>query len=81
MIGIYPEIYISSFRMLPAFHQTNEEGSLISLGLYLPKAFKEIKEYLTHPPVQVAPISGKSFLLYVQAMDYSLGGLLAQNYN
>jgi len=43
------------------------------------EAFDEIKEYLTHLPALVAPISGKPFLLYVQAMDHSLGGLLAQN--
>jgi len=38
--------------------------------------FKEIKEYLTH---LIAPVSGKPFLLYVRAMDHSLGALLAQN--
>jgi len=41
--------------------------------------FKEIKVYLTHSPVLVAPVSGKPFLLYVRAMDHSLGALLAQN--
>jgi len=43
------------------------------------EAFEEIKEYLTHPLVLVAPVSGKLFLLYVRAMDHSLGALLAQN--
>ena len=42
------------------------------------KAFKDIKEYLTKPPVLVAPISGKLFLLYVRAMDHSLGTFPAQ---
>jgi len=42
------------------------------------KAFEDIKEYLTKPPVLAAPVSGKSFLLYVRAMDHSLGALLAQ---
>jgi len=42
------------------------------------KAFKDIKEYLTKPPVLVAAISRKLFLLYIQAMDHSLGSLLAQ---
>jgi len=42
------------------------------------EAFEDIKEYLTKPPVLVAPTSGKSFLLYVKAMDHSLGALLAQ---
>ena len=42
------------------------------------KAFENIKEYLIRPPVLVAPISEKSFLLYVRAIDHSLGALLAQ---
>ena len=42
------------------------------------KAFEDIKEYLTKPPVVVAPVSRKSFLLYVRAVDHSLGVLLAQ---
>jgi len=42
------------------------------------EAFKDIKRYLTKPPVLVAPTSGKSFLLYVKVMDHSLGALLAQ---
>jgi len=43
------------------------------------EAFEEIKEYLTHPPVLVAPVSGKPFLLYVRAMDHSLRTLLTQS--
>jgi len=31
------------------------------------KAFEDIKEYITKPPNLVAPISEKSFLLYVRA--------------
>jgi len=42
------------------------------------EAFEDIKRYLTKPPVLVAPTSGRSFLLYVKAMDHSLGALLAQ---
>jgi len=42
------------------------------------KAFEDIKEYLTKPPVLVASILRKPFLLYVRAMDHSLGTLLAQ---
>jgi len=41
------------------------------------EAFEEIKEYLTHLPVLVAPVSGKPFLLYVRVMDHSLRALLA----
>ena len=43
------------------------------------QAFEEIKQYLTNPPVLMAPVSGKPFLIYVRAMDHSLGALLAQN--
>ena len=32
-----------------------------------------------HPPVLAALMLGKSFLMYVRAMDNSLGALLAQN--
>jgi hypothetical protein len=43
------------------------------------QAFEEIKQYLMQPPVLAAPVSGKPFLIYVRAMDHSLGALLAQN--
>ena len=43
------------------------------------QAFEEIKRYLKHPPVLTAPVSRKPFLIYVRAMDHSLGALLAQN--
>ena len=36
-----------------------------------------MKRYLTKPLILVAPTSGKPFLLYVKAMDHSLGALLA----
>ena len=42
------------------------------------KAFEDIKEYPTKPPVLTSPISEKPFLLYVRSMDHSLGALLAQ---
>jgi len=41
------------------------------------EVYEDIKRYLTKPPVLVAPTSGKPFLLYVKAMDHSLGALLA----
>ena len=41
-------------------------------------AFKDIKEYLTKPPVLVAPTLRKSFFFYVRAMDHSLDALIAQ---
>jgi len=42
------------------------------------KAFEDIKEYHIKPPVLISPFSGKSFLLYVRAMNHSLGALLTQ---
>ena len=42
------------------------------------EAYEDIKGYLIKSPVLVAPTSGKPFLLYVKAMDHSLGALLAQ---
>jgi len=41
-------------------------------------AFEDIKTYLTKPPVLVSPVAGKPFLLYIRAMDHSLGALLTQ---
>jgi len=45
------------------------------------KALEDIMEYLTKSLVLVAPISGKSFLLYMWGMNHSLGALLAQKNN
>jgi len=42
------------------------------------EAFEDIKRYLTKPLSLVAPTLGKLFLLYVKAIDHSLGALLAQ---
>ena len=42
------------------------------------EAYEDIKRYLTKPPVLLAPTSEKPFLLYVKAMDHSLGALLTQ---
>ena len=41
------------------------------------KAFEDIKKCLTKPPVPIALILGRSFLLYMRAMDHSLGTLWA----
>ena len=42
------------------------------------KAFEDIKAYLTKPPIMTSPVLGKPFLLYVRAIDHSLGAILAQ---
>jgi len=41
------------------------------------ESYEDIKRYLTKPSVLVSPTWGKSFLLYVKAMDHSVGALLA----
>ncbi|GLT26704.1 hypothetical protein SLA2020_017500 [Shorea laevis] len=41
-------------------------------------AFESIKKYLLHPPILVAPIPGRTLILYIAAQEYSLGALLAQ---
>lgn len=43
------------------------------------EAFDEIKHYPTNLPIQVAPIAGKPFLLYVRTIHHSLGALLVQH--
>lgn len=42
------------------------------------KAFENIKQYPTNPPILAAPISSKLLLLYVGVMDHASGALLAQ---
>ncbi|KAK9929107.1 hypothetical protein M0R45_026215 [Rubus argutus] len=42
-------------------------------------AFDSIKEYLLKPLVLMAPIKGKPLILYIAALEHSLGALLAQN--
>ncbi|XP_028060408.1 uncharacterized protein LOC114264016 [Camellia sinensis] len=42
-------------------------------------AFNSIKEYLLKPPVLMSAIKGKPLLLYITALDGSLGALLAQH--
>jgi len=43
------------------------------------QAFEEIKQCLMLPPVLIAPVSEKSFLIYIRAIDHSLEALLPQN--
>ena len=43
------------------------------------EAFKDIKRYLTNPPVLATPRSNKHFILYTRALDHFLGAMLAQN--
>ena len=45
------------------------------------EAFKDIKRYLTNPPVHAAPMSNKPFILYTRMLDHSLDAMLAQNHD
>ncbi|KAI5338076.1 hypothetical protein L3X38_017347 [Prunus dulcis] len=42
-------------------------------------ALESIKQYLLNPPVLMAPIKGKPLILYIAALERSLGALLAQH--
>jgi len=54
--------------------------SRMLIGLQVWRMFlSNLKEYLTYPPILVAPASRQPFLLYVWVMHHSLGALLAQN--
>jgi len=61
------------------FSRLIKKGVSFIWGDACQQAFEEIKRYLMQPPVLIAPVSGKPFLIYVRAMDHSLGALLAQN--
>ena len=63
---------------MSTIHPAYEKGVSFVWDKACQEAFEDIKRYLTKPPVLVVPTSGKSFLLYVKAMDHSLGALLAQ---
>jgi len=77
--GLNSKIHIESFRTLPSLHQADEEGSLFYLGQYLPRSVRgnQAIPYTTTYPCSFT--LGKPFLIYVQAMDHSLGALRAQN--
>src|SRR4051812_16792327 len=55
-----------------------KKGVSFTLDKPCQDVFEKIKRYLTTPPVLDAPVSRRPFLLYVRAMEHSLGGLLAQ---
>lgn len=42
------------------------------------EAFLGLKEYLAKPPILMAPIPRKKFILYARALDHSMGALVAQ---
>ncbi|CAL9017106.1 unnamed protein product [Prunus brigantina] len=42
-------------------------------------ALESIKQYLLSPPVLMAPIKGRPLILYIAALERSLGALLAQH--
>ena len=60
------------------FTRLMKKGAFFVWDQACQEAYEDIKRSLTKPPVLVAPTSGKPFLLYVKAMDHSLGALLAQ---
>ena len=81
MTGLHQRFISNLSGHCQPFTKLMKKGFLFVRDSTYQEAFEEIKRYLTHPLVLAAPISGKPFLLYVRAMDHSLGALLAQNNN
>ena len=55
-----------------------KEGEEFAWGADQQKALDDIKEYLSNPPVLIAPQPGKSFKMYISAEDDTIGAVLAQ---
>jgi len=68
-----------SIGSLSTFYKVNEKRHLFHRDDACQRVFEDIKEYLIKPPVLIAPISRKLFLLCVTAMDHYLGALFVQN--
>ena len=55
-----------------------KEGEEFAWGADQQKALDDIKEYLSKPPVLIAPQSGKPFKMYISAEDDTIVAVLAQ---
>lgn len=64
---------------MPTIYWTNKERSLIVWDKACKQEFDNINKYLMNPPILMAPVSKKPFLVYVWAMDHTLGAWLAKN--
>ncbi|XP_058221013.1 uncharacterized protein LOC131331161 [Rhododendron vialii] len=65
-------------RCLP-FSRLMKKGIPFEWDQSCQNAFDSIKAYLMKPSVLMSPTKGKSLLLYIAALDCSLGALLAQH--
>ncbi|XP_058221003.1 uncharacterized protein LOC131331154 [Rhododendron vialii] len=65
-------------RCLP-FSRLMKKGIPFEWDQSCQNAFDSIKAYLMKPPVLMSPTKGKPLLLYIVALDCSLGALLAQH--
>ncbi|XP_058202937.1 uncharacterized protein LOC131317399 [Rhododendron vialii] len=65
-------------RCLP-FSRLMKKGVPFEWDQSCQNAFDSIKAYLLKPPVLTSPTKGKPLLLYIAALDCSLGALLAQH--
>ncbi|KAL0446060.1 UNVERIFIED_CONTAM: hypothetical protein Slati_1733900 [Sesamum latifolium] len=61
-----------------SFSRIIEKGVLIEWSEACRNAFRSIKSYLMKPPVLVAPVPGRSLILYIAAQECSAGALLEQ---
>lgn len=66
-----------SGRIKP-FTKLTKKGTPFIWDQSCQRAFEDIKQYLLHPPVLAAPIVRKPLILYITALEGSLGALLAQ---
>ena len=64
---------------MSTLHQNDEKGCLIHLRRYLPTSIRGNQAVPHASACSCSSSVRKSFLIYVRAMDHSLGTLLAQN--
>ncbi|XP_020245255.1 uncharacterized protein LOC109823389 [Asparagus officinalis] len=76
----YIRMFISNLSgKCQSFSKLMKKGVFFMWDEACQKAFEEIKQYLSNPPILVAPRLGKPFLIYIRATDHALAGLLAQD--
>lgn len=60
------------------FSKIMKKGVTIEWSPECEVAFRRLKEYLTQPPVLMAPVPERDLILYTRAPNHSMGSLLAQ---
>ena len=65
---------------LQPFTKTLHKGMTYNWNEDCDKGFTQIKQYLVNPLILMPPIARKPLILYIFAIDMTLGVLLAQEY-